>query len=413
MAVPFRAVVRSGVVVFAGLGVGAAFLVMGIAGVALRSQCPEGSCLNETFDPVVTGSTEPEFESETIMAMRQPEVAFDPAPVSAREVDLAKAGGMIAATFEVLVDPQRVTAAAPEVEVAEATAEETTADTAPSTMIAKRVVRSVKVNAAGDPVWPVSSYAEVMDRVDVAATPAAAAIEAEVSTTTKAGEAEASTAVAAIEPAAATSSAAAVEPLVLDEPAETPATAVAEPSRQLVTVQGKATNVRAGPSKDHERLFVLDKGAEVEALAATAEWVRIVDGKGRAGWIWGEYLAGLDMDALPAPPPEEIAVAATPEPEPAVEPEVETASLAPPEEEVAAPVPAKKKAAKKAAAAAGDVRTVLGQGVNVRSGPSSSAGKLFALVGGSEVTVSETQKGWLKITDKEGRTGWAYKSYLN
>jgi SH3-like domain-containing protein len=423
MAVPFRAVVRSGVVVFAGLGAGAAFMIMGIAGVALRSQCPEGapglsSCVGESFDPVTTGSTEPEFEAETIMAMQRPEVAFDPSPVSARAVDLAKAGGMIAATFDMLVDPNRVTATAPKMEVAEASAETSaSAEAAPSTTVAKRVVRSVKINAEGDPVWPVTAYAEAMDRVDVASTSAAAAIEAEVKDATTTPVAETgSTAVAWLEPAARTPAAAAIEPLALAEPAEAPAATVAEPSRQLVTVQGGVTNVRAGPSRDHKRLFTLPEGAEVEALAATQNWIRVIDSDGRAGWIWSEYLAGLDLDALPAPPPEaeaEVAVAAAPEvPEPKAEPEVvQTASIAPEEEVAVAPMPASRKNV--ASASAGDVRTVKGQGVNVRSGPSSSAGKLFALVGGTEVTVTDTQKGWLKVTDSRGRTGWAYKTYLN
>jgi uncharacterized protein YgiM (DUF1202 family) len=63
-------------------------------------------------------------------------------------------------------------------------------------------------------------------------------------------------------------------------------------------------------------------------------------------------------------------------------------------------------------AASGDVRTVGGAGVNVRSGPSTKQGKLFALAGGEQVTVTGTQRGWLQITDDQGRTGWVYKNYV-
>ncbi|MBN9314761.1 MAG: SH3 domain-containing protein [Devosia sp.] len=70
-------------------------------------------------------------------------------------------------------------------------------------------------------------------------------------------------------------------------------------------------------------------------------------------------------------------------------------------------------AAKVADTASGDTRTVAGSGVNVRSGPGKSSGKLFALAGGEKVKVGEDQHGWLKITDDQGRTGWVYKTYLD
>ncbi len=56
---------------------------------------------------------------------------------------------------------------------------------------------------------------------------------------------------------------------------------------------------------------------------------------------------------------------------------------------------------------------VLGAGVNVRSGPSSGSDKLFALAGGAAVTVMENQKGWLRVVDATGRSGWAYKDYIS
>lgn len=66
-----------------------------------------------------------------------------------------------------------------------------------------------------------------------------------------------------------------------------------------------------------------------------------------------------------------------------------------------------------AAVDTGNVRTVAGSGANVRSGPGKSNKTLFALAGGEQVKVGENQRGWLKITDDQGRTGWIYKTYLN
>lgn len=98
------------------------------------------------------------------------------------------------------------------------------------------------------------------------------------------------------------------------------------------------------------------------------------------------------------------------EPEPAAAPEP-VAEPEPKPEPKAEPKPVKKVAAK-VAAASGDTRTVAGAGVNVRSGPGKSNGKVFALAGGEKVTVGENQRGWLKITDDQGRTGWVYKDFL-
>ena len=57
--------------------------------------------------------------------------------------------------------------------------------------------------------------------------------------------------------------------------------------------------------------------------------------------------------------------------------------------------------------------TVLGAGANVRSNPSKSGGKVvFALAGGEAVTVVESKRGWLRIKDGQGRTGWIYADGL-
>jgi hypothetical protein len=62
--------------------------------------------------------------------------------------------------------------------------------------------------------------------------------------------------------------------------------------------------------------------------------------------------------------------------------------------------------------AAGDIRTITGSGVTVRSGPGRSNGRLFALSAGEKVTVLANQNGWLQIRDDQNRTGWAYQSFM-
>ncbi len=102
-----------------------------------------------------------------------------------------------------------------------------------------------------------------------------------------------------------------------------------------------------------------------------------------------------------------LAAVAKSAPQPVAEAEPEPAAEAPP----AAPEP--KPEPKVEPTASGDTRTVVGAGVNVRSGPGKSNGRAFGLAGGEKVTVGENRRGWLKITDDQGRTGWVYKDYLN
>ena len=59
-----------------------------------------------------------------------------------------------------------------------------------------------------------------------------------------------------------------------------------------------------------------------------------------------------------------------------------------------------------------ETRTVGGRGVNVRSGPSKSNGKLFALAPGEQVRVTQRKRGWLQVVDDSGRSGWIYSSFV-
>lgn len=109
-----------------------------------------------------------------------------------------------------------------------------------------------------------------------------------------------------------------------------------------------------------------------------------------------------------------LAEVAKSQPEPVAETKPEPVPEAPKAEPKTEPGPkAEPEPVKQEASASGDTRTVAGAGVNVRSGPGKSNGRVFGLAGGAKVTVSENQRGWLKITDDQGRTGWVYKDYLN
>ncbi len=61
----------------------------------------------------------------------------------------------------------------------------------------------------------------------------------------------------------------------------------------------------------------------------------------------------------------------------------------------------------------GGVATVGRQGANVRSSPSTrSSDVLFSLASGEEVTITESSKGWHKVVDDSGRSGWVWGELL-
>jgi uncharacterized protein YraI len=347
----------------------------------MQAQCATGAALGFCPEvaaavaavPVEAGSTEPELPAtEVAVADAAPQPAELVLP-DTRDNALKSAGGLIAGTFDALVieDMGSDDAAPSETEVtAVAEAESVVAEAdgaseitaSPPLALAKRTVTSVPVGSDGQPDWSVARRAEPEE------TSAAAVAARDVAT--NAGPQDVEPLAFAAPPETA--------PRPLPRPETVASVPESEASNDRVTVES-AVNVRAGPSGSHTRLFVLPKGVDVRATHAQGGWVRIVDGENREGWVYSDYLERFDIASLPAPEAGDIQVAAATE----------------------AP-----------SSPSGDVRTVKGQGVNVRSGPSSSNGKLFALRGGTKVTVTEENRGWLKVTDPEGRTGWAYEDYL-
>lgn len=97
--------------------------------------------------------------------------------------------------------------------------------------------------------------------------------------------------------------------------------------------------------------------------------------------------------------PAQVAVAATPS--------APVSAVEPTSREESSPVSAY-------APANGDSAVVTGKGANVRSAPNKGkGGVLFALEGGAEVTVVQMNRGWAKVVDKQGRSGWVYGEYLD
>lgn len=64
------------------------------------------------------------------------------------------------------------------------------------------------------------------------------------------------------------------------------------------------------------------------------------------------------------------------------------------------------------APAPGFTHSVAVEALRVRSGPKTTEPQVFTLKGGTWVNISENVRGWVKITDETGQSGWVYGSLL-
>ena len=454
----FEALLRSGIAAVTIAGVGAAFLILGVAAVSWRTQCaaqpgagicfgapaeepvaagapavPEFKASADVVADVVATPSEPRLEPEPVAVAETAAPAIvpeaetmpvetvvasvaQPAPVVAPDlaetptaVDVAN---MMASTFEALTEMKAAVnaAAATGEPVKLPTEPELAASAAPATEVA--AVEPVPAAAPAETAVPDVAVAAVEPQTQIELPkPQALAISQPGTAPTKR-----TVKVIPVGPEGVAESAAATAAAIAVTPADTAAIeppevlafagAAATPTaRRPLEVNDNLVNVRSGPSTDAEKLWVLERGDEVQALAVAGDWVEVEVSEDKTGWMLREFLTEADLTGLPeqeVPAVAETDVASIAEPEAVAEPEVaETEQL------VAEAVTGT------ATDLSGDVRTVLGAGVNVRSSPSSGAEKLFALPGGRKVSVSETQRGWLKVTDDQGRSGWLYKDYVS
>jgi uncharacterized protein YgiM (DUF1202 family) len=66
----------------------------------------------------------------------------------------------------------------------------------------------------------------------------------------------------------------------------------------------------------------------------------------------------------------------------------------------------------KAEAATAPVFTVVAESLRVRSGPSKTSPQVMGLKGGTKVTVTTSENGWLLVMTADGRSGWAHSKFL-
>ena len=148
--------------------------------------------------------------------------------------------------------------------------------------------------------------------------------------------------------------------------------------------------------------------------AASPLWL-MFGGAAMAGasyWWWANrWREAVNLEALmaltpePVAPPAESVAVLEAEPAPVISEEPVTEEPVVEQEE--------EPAASAYAPVRGGSAVVGRQGANVRTLPKTGGSQvLFALAAGEEVTVMETTKGWLKVVDSRGRSGWVWSELV-
>jgi antitoxin (DNA-binding transcriptional repressor) of toxin-antitoxin stability system len=202
---------------------------------------------------------------------------------------------------------------------------------------------------------------------------------------------------AAVAPAAATPVAPSVEPVAEVVAAPAPD---AVPAADAMALQQPASLTRNDLIA--QTFAALDPEFTAPAGELTARKVRTVS-------------IGPDGMPIVEGAPTQVAEASSEPVAEAEAPPVEVAATEPADE--AAPAAVEADEEEPSAVAYAPVRggdAVVGrQGANVRSLPQTKGSDvLFALASGEEVTITETSKGWSKVVDARGRSGWIWGELL-
>lgn len=149
-----------------------------------------------------------------------------------------------------------------------------------------------------------------------------------------------------------------------------------------------ALNVRAGPSTETARLFVLSPNEQVTVVEKDGDWAMVRNAGGESGWVASKYLVGGSFGT-----PEPVKAARTEEPRKRAAAEPRTAS-------VETEVPEKRRSRFEAGTVS------LGSDVTLRSRPSRMGQRVITLPAGERVGIVEQRGGWIRVVTQTGETGW-------
>jgi len=138
--------------------------------------------------------------------------------------------------------------------------------------------------------------------------------------------------------------------------------------REVAYVASDGVSIRTGPGENHDRKGVLNKGVQVDVIAYAEQWRKVrVPSNGEWGYVAGWLLktgsdSGSSSDSRPS--------------------------------------------------YYGESRTIGGDGVNLRSNPTTGGEPLSVLSRGTIVYLMQLQEKWAKVQVHEGPVGWVSRDYL-
>ncbi|WGX74509.1 SH3 domain-containing protein [Paraclostridium bifermentans] len=130
------------------------------------------------------------------------------------------------------------------------------------------------------------------------------------------------------------------------------------------TVTASALNIRSGPSTNDSVVGYAYKGDKLQILETSNGWYKVKLSNGKTGWGSGKYI-NVSGDSSSETP------------------------------------------------SSGKTGTITADALNVRSGPSTSYGKVTMVYKGQSVTILESSNGWHKIKTQNGQIGWASGDYIS
>ncbi|WP_052951949.1 C40 family peptidase [Paraclostridium benzoelyticum] len=130
------------------------------------------------------------------------------------------------------------------------------------------------------------------------------------------------------------------------------------------TVTASALNIRSGPSTSNSVVGYAYKGDKLQILETSNGWYKVKLSNGKIGWGSGKYINVSGDSSSEAP-------------------------------------------------SSGKTGTITASALNVRSGPSTSYGKVTMVYKGQSVTILESSNGWHKIKTQNGQIGWASGDYIS
>lgn len=159
---------------------------------------------------------------------------------------------------------------------------------------------------------------------------------------------------------------------------------------KVAMVRADKVNVRSGPGTGSDKIGVVNKGNRLFLIKESGDWRQVILNSGKRGWIYKPYLTVLKKGAVIR-----IKPGSTQKPPATSNPNPEPAPVWPEN-------PGK-----------GQSALVIGDNVNVRTGPGTSYPIVTVAARNTRITVFTLNSGWYSLQLPDGTKGWMSARYVD